>query len=118
MIPALIGGGLMMSTYALFTTDSIMLAGSQWGWTLILCLIIVPAAFILITLGPKRIPAAEVGMLMLLETVIGPLWVWLFLHISPNTAALQGGGLVIATLIIHTLIRIKLTRKAALIGTN
>jgi len=118
MVPALIGGGLMMSAYALFTTDSIMLTGSQWGWTLILCLIIVPTAFILITLGPKRIPAAEVGMLMLLETVIGPLWVWLFLHITPNTAALQGGSLVIATLIIHTLIRIKLTRKAALVGTH
>jgi len=111
MVPTLIGGGLMMSAYALLTTDSIMLTGTQWGWTLVLCLVIVPIAFILITLGPKRIPAAEVGMLMLLETVIGPLWVWLFLHIAPNPAALQGGSLVIATLIIHTLIRMRMSRK-------
>ena len=81
-----------------------------------LCLVIVPIAFILITLGPKRIPAAEVGMLMLLETVIGPLWVWMFLEIAPNTAALQGGSIVIATLIIHTIIRLKMSRKATVVS--
>lgn len=110
MVPSLIGGGLMMSIFALLTTESILLQGSQWLWTLLLCLIIVPIAFILITLGPKRIPATEVGMLMLLETIIGPVWVWLFLNIEPNKAAVQGGSLVVATLIIHALIRLKMTR--------
>ena len=113
MIPALIGGGLMMSVFAVFSTESIMLTGvAQWGWTLVLCLIIVPLAFVLITLGPKRLPAAEVSMLMLLETVIGPLWIWLFLQITPDTSALQGGSLVIATLVIHSLIRARKTRPA------
>jgi len=112
MVPSLIGGGLIMALFAVFNSDSIMLHGTQWVWTAMLCLVIVPIAFILITLGPKRIPAAEVGMLMLLETVIGPLWIWIFLEIAPNTAALQGGTIVIATLIIHTLIRLKMSRKA------
>jgi len=112
MVPSLIGGGLIMALFAVFNSDSIMLDGTQWVWTAMLCLVIVPIAFILITLGPKRIPAAEVGMLMLLETVIGPLWIWIFLEIAPNTAALQGGTIVIATLIIHTLIRLKMSRKA------
>jgi drug/metabolite transporter (DMT)-like permease len=111
MVPSLIGGGFIMSAFALFTTESIMLEGSQWIWTTILCMIIVPLAFILITLGPKRIPAAEVGMLMLLETVIGPIWVWMFLDLAPSTAALQGGGLVVITLILHAIIRVKIAKR-------
>ncbi len=114
MVPTLIGGGIIMSVFALLTTDSIMLSGSQWIWTTILCLIIVPLAFILITLGPKRIPAAEVGMLMLLETVIGPVWVWIFLDLAPNTAALQGGSMVIITLICHAVIRVKIAKRKML----
>ncbi len=113
MIPTLIGGGLMMSGFALLRSGNILLADEQWLWTAILCLLIVPAAFILITLGPKRIPAAEVSMLMLLETVIGPLWVWIFLNLAPNAAALQGGSVVIITLIVHTWLRMKMHKRAA-----
>jgi drug/metabolite transporter (DMT)-like permease len=113
MIPTLIGGGLMMSGFALLRSGNILLADEQWLWTAILCLLIVPAAFILITLGAKRIPAAEVSMLMLLETVIGPLWVWIFLNLAPNAAALQGGSVVIITLIVHTWLRMKMHKRAA-----
>ncbi len=110
MIPTLIGSGIIMAIFGAFNTDSVLLDSQQWLWTFILCLVIVPSAFILITLGPKYIPAAEVGMLMLLETVVGPLWIWLFLAITPNPAALQGGSVVITTLIIHTLIRLKMSK--------
>jgi drug/metabolite transporter (DMT)-like permease len=114
MVPSLIGGGFIMSGFALFTTQSIMLSGNQWLWTTALCFFIVPLAFIFITLGPKRIPAAEVGMLMLLETVIGPIWIWIFLHVAPNTAALQGGSVVVITLICHTLLRVKIAQRKRL----
>jgi drug/metabolite transporter (DMT)-like permease len=40
---------------------------------------------------------------MLLETAVGPLWVWLVLSEEPGSAALQGGSLVIATLLLHSL---------------
>jgi drug/metabolite transporter (DMT)-like permease len=111
MIPTLIGSGLLMAAFGWFSADTVMLEGAQWGWTILLCLVVAPVAFVLITLGPKSIPAAEVGMLMLLETVIGPLWVWLFLQDSPNTAALQGGAIVIATLIIHAFLRFKMHKQ-------
>ncbi|MEH6442489.1 MAG: DMT family transporter [Oceanospirillaceae bacterium] len=118
MVPSLIGGGLLMSIFALFTTQTIMLSGHQWLWTTTLCLFIVPLAFIFITLGPKRIPAAEVGMLMLLETVIGPLWIWMFLNEAPNTAALQGGSVVVITLICHALLRVKIAQRKRLKKTH
>ena len=114
MVPSLIGGGFIMSIFALLTTESIMLQGSQWIWTTLLCMFVVPLAFVLITLGPKRIPAAEVGMLMLLETVIGPVWVWIFLDLAPNSAAIQGGALVVITLVLHALIRVRIAKRKLL----
>lgn len=105
MTPALITGGLFIALASLFNASPLALSGADWGWMLLLCVIIIPTAFILITLGPTRITAAEVGMLMLLETVFGPLLVWLFLGEAPSASAMQGGGLVIGTLLLHGYIK-------------
>ncbi|MBN0985990.1 DMT family transporter [Amphritea pacifica] len=107
MTPALITSGLLVSLTSLFFASPLALTGADWGWMLLLCVIVIPTAFILITLGPTRISAAEVGMLMLLETACGPLLVWLFIGEEPSLAALQGGALVIITLLIHGYIRWK-----------
>lgn len=105
MTPALIAAGLIIAAISAISGDPLALQGSDWGWMLLLCLLVIPLAFTLITLGPMRIPAAEVGMLMLLETAAGPLWIWLVLHEQPSPQALQGGSVVIGTLLIHGLIQ-------------
>jgi drug/metabolite transporter (DMT)-like permease len=43
-------------------------------------------------------PAAEVTLVSLLETVLGPLWVWLFVNEDPGGSALLGGALVLLAL--------------------
>ncbi|MCV6609898.1 MAG: DMT family transporter [Amphritea sp.] len=101
MTPALIAAGIMIAVVSLFNDNPLALNGSDWGWMLLLCVGVIPIAFVLITLGPTRIPAAEVGMLMLLETACGPLLVWLFINEAPSVAALQGGAVVIITLFLH-----------------
>ena len=58
-------------------------------------------------LGPRYIPAAEVGLLMLLESILGPLWVWLFLDEEPGHLTLIGGAIVISTLAINTVWKMK-----------
>jgi len=103
MTPALILAGLVTAFVSLFAGDPMALSGMSWWYMVALCLIISPLAFCLITIGPMRIPAAEVGMLMLLETAVGPVWVWLVLSEEPSSAALQGGSLVIGTLLLHSL---------------
>ncbi len=103
MTPALIPAGLMIAACGIIGGSPLELQGMEWFWMLILCGVVIPAAFVLITLGPMRISAAEVGMLMLLETALGPVWVWLWLNETPSLAALQGGSLVIFTLILHGL---------------
>ena len=53
-------------------------------------------------MGARLIPAAQVGLITLLEVVLGPLWVWLALGERPSTLTLAGGALVIVAIIVQT----------------
>ena len=103
MTPSLIVAGLILALVSFFAGNPMGFSGDGWWYMVALCLIVSPLALTLITIGPMRIPAAEVGMLMLLETAVGPFWVWLFLSEEPSSKALQGGSLVIGTLLLHSL---------------
>src|SRR5205823_9928393 len=50
---------------------------------------------IFMSIGARLIPAAEVAIITLLEIVLGPLWVWIFLSEQPSPATLAGGGIVL-----------------------
>ena len=122
MSPALISAGLLTAVVSYAIGQPMTLSGNDWGWMLLLCMIILPVSFVLITTGPMRIPAAEVGMLMLLETAMGPLWIWIWLAEIPNRSALEGGVVVVGTLLIHGLIQWrknhnKRVRKTQVIGS-
>jgi drug/metabolite transporter (DMT)-like permease len=58
--------------------------------------------FALLTVGARLIPAAQVGLITLLEVVLGPLWVWLALDERPGTLTLVGGAIVIVAILIQT----------------
>jgi len=74
---------------------------------------VLPAAFGLITLGPRRITAPEVGLLMLLETVLGPLWVWLLRGELASATALAAGAFVVVTLCVYFTVRLRRVRAEA-----
>ena len=57
---------------------------------------------VLLTIGGRLIPAAEVALITLLEVVLGPLWVWIFLSEQPSAATLAGGTIVLAAVGIQT----------------
>jgi drug/metabolite transporter (DMT)-like permease len=50
--------------------------------------------------GVARLPAATAGLLTLGESILAPLWVWLFLGETPSTATLIGGGILLLALAI------------------
>jgi len=58
--------------------------------------------FALLTLAPRYIPAPEVNLVMLLESFLGPLWVWWFLAEVPPSNTLLGGALVLGTILAYT----------------
>ncbi len=56
---------------------------------------------ILLTIGARLIPAAQVALISLLEVVLGPLWVWLAVGERPATATLVGGVIVVAAVVLQ-----------------
>ena len=58
--------------------------------------------FVLFTAGARLIPAAQVGLITLLEVVLGPVWVWLALGERPSALTLLGGAIVIVAIVIQT----------------
>ena len=58
--------------------------------------------FILIATGSQTTPAAVVGVLMLTESVFGPLWAWLFINEEPPISVLIGGGIIICSILLQS----------------
>ena len=54
--------------------------------------------------GARLIPAAESALLGMLETVLGPVWVWLVLNERPGSGTMTGGALILGALLANTLI--------------
>ncbi len=69
---------------------------------LILGLGILPISLALIYTGPRYLQPAEVSLIMLIETVLGPFWVWLVIGERPTVPVLAAGVLIVATFVIHT----------------
>ena len=57
--------------------------------------------FIFITIGAKTTPSALVGILMLTEAVLGPLWAWLFINETPPLVVLVGGTIVLSAVLLQ-----------------
>lgn len=57
--------------------------------------------FVFLTIGGRLIPAGEVALITLLEIVLGPLWVWMFLSEEPPTATLIGGAIVLGAVLLE-----------------
>jgi drug/metabolite transporter, DME family len=59
---------------------------------------------ILFTGGVRLIPAAEAGLMSILESILSPLWVWFALTETPSADTLVGGAIVLGAIVVHTLV--------------
>ena len=57
--------------------------------------------FIFITIGAKKTPSALVGIIMLIEAILGPLWAWLFINETPPLVVLVGGTIVLLAVVLQ-----------------
>lgn len=101
MIPAAAIGKLLSGLCVLPWIGAAALSTTGFGLLLFLGLLLLPVSFGLLTLGPRYIPAPEVSLLLLLETVLAPLIVWMVLGEAVGTMAMVGGLIVIASLATH-----------------
>ena len=65
---------------------------------------------ILFTAGARLIPAAQAGLITLIEIVLGPLWVWLIYREEPDTLTIVGGSVIISAVLLHAFADLRPTR--------
>ena len=109
LVPAAVVGKLFVATFALFFIESFALIKNDIFIVPLMCILCVAIPFVLVTIAPRFIPAAEVNLFFLLETIIGPIWVWYIIKEQPSIETLQGGFVIIATIAIHSFLKLKKT---------
>merc|ERR1711991_939844 len=107
LVPSAVIGKLCVAIFAFFFVDSFPLIGSDLVIVPLMCVMCVAIPFVLVTIAPRFIPAEEVNLFFLLETIIGPLWVWMIIKEQPSIETIQGGLVIIITIAIHSYLKLK-----------
>jgi drug/metabolite transporter (DMT)-like permease len=92
---------ILVAAFLPFATPG-EISGDDLAWLAALGIGQIGLGFALLTVGARLIPAAQVGLITLLEVVLGPVWVWLALDERPATLTLVGGTIVIAAIVLQT----------------
>ncbi len=96
-------GQFISSAFALIIVVPAALVTFDIGWLALNGMLVVPLALVFLALGPRYLPAPEVAMFFLLESVLAPIWVWMLLDEQTSTASLIGGAIVITAILAHSL---------------
>ncbi len=107
LVPAAVVGKLFVATFALFFIDSFALTENDLIIVPLMCILCVAIPFVLVTIAPRFIPAAEVNLFFLLETIIGPIWVWLIIKEQPSFETILGGAVIVATIAFHSFLKLR-----------
>ena len=107
LVPAAVVGKLFVATFALLFIESFVLVEKDLIIVPLMCVLCVAIPFVLVTIAPRFITAAEVNLFFLLETIIGPIWVWLIIKEQPSIETLQGGAIIIATIAAHSFLKLR-----------
>jgi drug/metabolite transporter (DMT)-like permease len=107
LVPSAVIGKLCVAIFAFFFVDTFSLIGTDYIYVPLMCVMCVAIPFVLVTIAPRFIPAEEVNLFFLLETIIGPFWVWLIINEQPSIETIQGGTIIILTIAIHSFFKLK-----------
>ena len=107
LVPSAMVGKLIVALFALFFVDQIKLENNDIIIVPLMCIACIAIPFVCVTLAPRYITAAEVNLFFLLETIFGPLWVWLVIKEQPSVETIVGGSIIIITIAIHSILVLK-----------
>jgi drug/metabolite transporter (DMT)-like permease len=102
--PAIGGGSLIAGLTGLIVVGgpSALLNANGEVWAIAITgLVILPASFLLLTLASRHTSATNVSLLLLLETVLGPVWVWLGAGETMTAPMIIGGMIVVISLAVY-----------------
>ena len=99
--------GLSLSIIAFFFCEDLAIDLKTLAVVMTMGLLISPISRVLLGTGAKYISASEVSLLMIIETIMAPVWVWIFLDEVPSSYTFIGGSIIVATLVANSLYTLK-----------
>ena len=109
LVPSAMIGKLCVAIFAFIFVKNLELIGNDIIYVPLMCVMCVAIPFVLVTIAPRFITAAEVNLFFLLETILGPVWVWLVIKEQPSLETIIGGSVIILTIAIHSFLALKKT---------
>ena len=107
LVPAAVIGKLGTALFAFFFVESFALINYDILIIPLMCIMCVAIPFVLVTIAPRFITAAEVNLFFLLEVILGPIWVWLVIKEQPSLETIIGGIVIILTIASHSYFTLK-----------
>jgi len=107
LVPSAVIGKLCVAIFAFFFVESFDLIGNDLIIIPLMCIMCVALPFVLVTIAPRFITAAEVNLFFLLEVILGPIWVWMVIKEQPSIETIQGGVVIILAIAIHSFMSLK-----------
>ena len=107
LVPACVVGCLLTALYALPFSPELTINISQIIYLSLMCFIILPIPFVILTIAPRLTPAPEVTLIFLLESILGTLWVWMIINEQPPLNTLIGGIMLLCSVFLFVFITAK-----------
>lgn len=101
MSPAICLSGVIAGVVSLVMADTLAAPRADIVIGLLLGVVQIGAQYILLTVAARFASAADIAMVMILEVVLAPLWVWLFVGEPAPVLALGGGAIVVGALALN-----------------
>ncbi|MEX1056702.1 MAG: DMT family transporter [Natronospirillum sp.] len=95
------GAGYVTALATMVAAEPLSIGWQSWGWLVLMGMLQMPIASVLLMMAPKYLPSPEVSLFLLIETVLGPVWVWWVIHETPEATTLWGGALILLTVAVH-----------------
>ena len=102
MVPAIFYSGIFSAIYGIILASNLAFSSNDILMGFLLGVPQLAFGFICVTIGSKTTPAVTVGLLMLLETIFAPIWVWIFLSEVPPISVFIGGSIIIFAVILKS----------------
>jgi drug/metabolite transporter (DMT)-like permease len=97
LVPSVILGSFFTACYALLQSPDLEISARQFVYLGIIGFVLIPFAFTILTIAPRFANSAEVQLVYLLESVLGPLWVWLVIYETPSLNTVIGGSILLVS---------------------
>ena len=103
MVPAQFVAGISSCLIGFLLSEKLMISSHDIFLGFVAGFFQVGFGFIFITIGARSTPSAMVGIIMLSESILGPMWAFLFVGERPSLFTLVGGGIILIAVLIQFL---------------